>query len=107
MQHFNYEQLQLVSGATKEAQLLVSHYYVLAPREWSQMRYEVKTQTELTTAELLDSVLAQVICYEYTKCIGQEIFEDYPESRYGKGKTSADINRRYMEETFFFGPVRL
>ncbi|MEW6737104.1 MAG: hypothetical protein AB1489_37810 [Acidobacteriota bacterium] len=75
MRRFSSEQRQLVCETTALAQSLVSHYYVLAPREWAGMRYEVRTQTELEPIELLDTVLAQVICYEYVKRVGQQVLE--------------------------------
>jgi hypothetical protein len=74
-QRFNSEELKLVERASAEAHRLVSRYYALAPREWARLRYEVKTQAELEPAELLDSVLAHVVCYEYTRRVEGEILE--------------------------------
>lgn len=75
MRRFNDEELYAVHSAAVEAQRLVSRYYALAPREWARMRYEVKTQKELKRAEMLDSVLAHLICYEYTKSVGPDVLE--------------------------------
>lgn len=75
MLRFNAQELELVKTSAREAEHLVTRYYALAPREWARMRYEVKTQTEQDQVEILDSVLAHVICYEYTRRIGQEVLE--------------------------------
>jgi hypothetical protein len=75
MRRFSSEDLQLVRGAGAEAQRLVTGYYAIAPREWALMRYEVRTQVELEPTELNDSVLAHMVCYEYTRRVGCEILE--------------------------------
>jgi hypothetical protein len=75
MQRFNEQDLQQVRIAGGQAQMLVTNYYAIAPREWALMRYEVKTQVELAPSEFNDSVLAQVVCYEYTRSVGREILE--------------------------------
>jgi hypothetical protein len=75
MRLFSSEDLQLVRGAGAEAQHLVTNYYAIAPREWALMRYEVRTQIELQPTELNDSVLAHVVCYEYTRQVGCEILD--------------------------------
>lgn len=75
MRRFNNEELFAVHSAAAEAQRLVGRYYALAPREWARMRYEVKTQIELKPTEMLDSVLAHLICYEYTKSVGPDVLE--------------------------------
>jgi hypothetical protein len=75
VRQFNDEELQLVDGAAIEAARLVTDYYRLAPREWARMRYEVKTQREIAPPELLDNVLAHVVCYEYTRQLGRDILE--------------------------------
>jgi predicted Zn-dependent protease with MMP-like domain len=75
VQRFNQEELRLVENVTAEAQSLVTRYYALSPREWARMRYEVKTQVESEPTELLDSVLAHVVCYEYTRRLGSEVLE--------------------------------
>lgn len=72
MRLFNTQELQLVQTASQQAEYFVTRYYALAPREWTHIRYEVKTQTELEPTERLDSVLAQVICYQYTRQINQK-----------------------------------
>jgi hypothetical protein len=69
---FTKEELQLVKAATQKAEHFVRRYYVLAPREWNHIHYEVKTQTELEPTEMLDSVLAQVVCYQYVRKINEK-----------------------------------
>jgi hypothetical protein len=75
MRRFNCNELQLVQCSVAESRKLVSDYYALAPREWARMRHEVKTQGELEPAELNESVLAHVVCYEYTRSVGRQILE--------------------------------
>lgn len=73
MRLFTCQELQLVQQASQQAAYLVSRFYCLAPREWTMLRYEVKTQEELTDNERLDTVLAQVLCYQYACQINQKI----------------------------------
>ena len=75
MRRFSEEELFTVHSAAVNAQRLVSRYYALAPREWARMRYEVKTQKELKRGEMLDSVLAHLVCYEYARSVGQDVLE--------------------------------
>ena len=75
MQRFKSGELQVVRSAAAEAKQMVSRYYALAPREWARMRYEIKTQDELEPTELIDSVLAHLVCYEFTRRVGCEILE--------------------------------
>ena len=47
------------------SQQLVSDYYRVAPREWSRMRYEVKTLRSLDSSEVVDQALAHTLCYGF------------------------------------------
>ncbi len=73
MRLFTCQELQLVQQASQQAAHLVSRFYCFAPREWTMLRYEVKTQEELTANERLDTVLAQVLCYQYARQINQKV----------------------------------
>lgn len=75
MPRFNEEERHLVTVVAQEAKRLVTKYYALSPREWLNMRYQVKTQLESAPTELRDDVLAHVLCYEFTRTIGNEILE--------------------------------
>jgi hypothetical protein len=60
---FSSVQRREVRTAARRAADLVSRFYVLAPREWERMPYEVRTRDELGPAEVREGVLAQVLYY--------------------------------------------
>lgn len=60
---FSRREQQLVHAVERRAAQLVSQFYVLAPREWERMPYEVRTLESLRPEEIHDGVLAQVLCY--------------------------------------------
>ncbi len=60
----------MVRRARERAASLVSDYYRVAPREWQQMPYEVKTLRALDSSEISDHALAQTLCYEYRREAG-------------------------------------
>lgn len=72
---FNSVQLRMVSGARERAADLVSDYYRVAPREWRQMRYEVRTLRSLDSSEVTDAALAQTVCYAFKREAGSVILE--------------------------------
>ena len=72
---FNLLQLKIVGEARKQAANLVSNYYRVAPREWKQMPYEVKTLRALDSSEVTDAALAQTVCYGFKREAGSIVLE--------------------------------
>lgn len=75
LQCFGRTELKAVRRARAEAEALVGEFYVLAPREWERMTYEVRTLNELAPEEISDQAFAQVLCYDFTRRIGSTIVD--------------------------------
>lgn len=73
---FNPVQMEIVRQARDRAARLVTDYYRVAPREWRQMRYEVKTLRLLDSSEVTDRALAQTLCYEFRREAGPALLEE-------------------------------
>ena len=73
---FNSSQLKSVRQARERAARLVSDYYRVAPREWQQMPYEVKTLRALDRSEVTDAALAQTVCYNVTRAAGPLVLQE-------------------------------
>jgi hypothetical protein len=71
--HFNTHQLAAAKRARNLAAGLVTDYYRIAPREWDRMRYEVKTLRSLASSEVVDTALAQTLCYSFKKEAGRQV----------------------------------
>lgn len=76
MSCFNPAQLRTVRQARGRAAMLVSDYYCVAPREWRQMPYEVKTLRALDRSEVTDAALAQTVCYNFKRAAGPVVIEE-------------------------------
>jgi predicted Zn-dependent protease with MMP-like domain len=76
MSCFNPAQLRTVRQARERAAALVSDYYCVAPREWRQMPYEVKTLRALDHSEVTDAALAQTVCYNFKRAAGPLVIEE-------------------------------
>lgn len=72
---FNPVQLRIVSSARERAASLVSNYYRVAPREWLQMPYEVRTLRSLDSSEVTDAALAQTVCYAFKRQAGSIVLK--------------------------------
>ena len=73
---FTAEQRSQVRAAERRAAELVTRFYALAPREWRAMEYEVRTLDELLPTEVIDSALAQVLCYGVRREIDNRIIDE-------------------------------
>lgn len=73
---FNSGQLRIVGGARERAASLVSDYYRVAPREWLQMPYEVRTLRSLESSEVTDAALAQTVCYAFKRQAGPVVVKE-------------------------------
>jgi predicted Zn-dependent protease with MMP-like domain len=71
LRFFSPAQLRMVKRAQRRAAALVTDFYCLAPREWQQMPYEVKTLRALDQSEIVDTALAQTLCYHFRREVGQ------------------------------------
>ncbi len=74
-QQFGKAELKAVEQAQKGAEELVGGFYVIAPREWERLHYEVRTLSELAPEEVCHQAFAQVLCYDCVRCIGADIIE--------------------------------
>lgn len=72
---FDSYQKSLALKAGSVARGLVTDYYRLAPREWRNMRYEVRTLTALHSSEVADHALAQTLCYSFCRQAGPRVIE--------------------------------
>ncbi|MCI0336276.1 MAG: hypothetical protein L0226_01750 [Acidobacteria bacterium] len=72
---FGKAELKSVDRAREAAEEMISSFYVLAPREWERVNYEVRTLEELSPEEICDRALAQVLCYDCVKRIGASTVE--------------------------------
>jgi hypothetical protein len=66
-----------VRDAERQAAELVSRFYVLAPREWARMPYEVRTLEQLSDTEVRDGVYAHVLCYGVRREIGARVVAEH------------------------------
>lgn len=73
---FSPGQMRMVGVARKRAASLVSDYYRVAPREWLQMPYEVKTLRSLDSSEVTDAALAQTVCYSFKREVGLVVVKE-------------------------------
>lgn len=74
---FTPSQRQRVRSAAKRAVDLVSRFYVLAPREWAAMAFEVKTLSNLRPAEIHDEAFAQVVCYQVRRELDNRVLDQH------------------------------
>jgi hypothetical protein len=65
-----------VRSAERRAAELVSRFYVLAPREWARMPYEVRTLEQLAPGEVREEVLAQLLCYGVERHVEGRVVEE-------------------------------
>jgi hypothetical protein len=75
LQRFGKPELKAVERARAEAANLVGDFYVLAPREWERITYEVRTLEELAPEEISDQAFAQVLCYDLTRRLGRAVID--------------------------------
>jgi hypothetical protein len=107
MQVFAKTDLRAVEGAREVAAALVGKFYVVAPREWDSLHYEVRTLGELAPDEVCDEAFAQVLCYDCIRRIGTEVVERHDLYRIclqdhrilrvaGRGSNSAKLDLEAM-----------
>ena len=76
-QAFSAIERRQVRAAERRAADLVSRFYVLAPREWARMPYEVRTLEELDDMEVRDGVFAHVLCYGVRRELGARVVAEH------------------------------
>jgi hypothetical protein len=74
---FSPHERRQVGAALGRAADLVSRFYVLAPREWAQMPYEVRTLAELAPAEVHDGIFAEVRCYGVRRQVESHVVAEH------------------------------
>jgi hypothetical protein len=77
MQRFDTADLKVVEQARQRAEELIGDFYMLAPREWERMHYEVCTLEDLAPEEICDRAFAQVLCYDCVKYSGATILNHH------------------------------
>jgi hypothetical protein len=70
---FGTSELKAVAHAREQAAALVGDFYVLAPREWARLHYEVRTLSQLAPAEISHKAFAQIFCYDCTRRVGETV----------------------------------
>ncbi|HKV38064.1 MAG TPA: hypothetical protein VJX67_02535 [Blastocatellia bacterium] len=73
---FTPRQLAVTSRASRLASDMVTAYYRIAPREWAQMPYEVRTLRRLEQSEVVDDALAQTVCYSFKREAGPVVLRE-------------------------------
>ena len=73
---FSAAERRQVRAAERRAAELVSGFYVLSPREWSSMPFEVCTAGDLAPEELDSQALAQVRCYGVRRTLGDRVLAE-------------------------------
>ena len=79
-QTFNADQLQATYQAVTMSEELVSNYYKMSSNQWLKPRYDVKTLSDLSLAEIVDGPFAQIIRYEGQRSgssLGSESYDFY------------------------------
>jgi hypothetical protein len=74
---FGRAELRAVEQAREIAAELVGGFYVLVPREWERVHYEVRTLSDLAPEEICDEAFAQVLCYDCLRSVGSEVIEKH------------------------------
>ena len=74
---FSAAERRAVRVAERRAAELVSAFYVLSPREWSRMPYEVRTTQQLTPTERHIAALAEVRCYGVRRTVGERVLAEH------------------------------
>lgn len=74
---FSAAERRAVRAAERRAAELVSAFYVLSPREWSRMPFEVRTAQQLTPDELEVAALAEVRCYGVRRTVGERVLAEH------------------------------
>ena len=64
---FNAEQISLAGRSFTQAEKMASRYFHVAPEEWKEYRYDVKTLAYLDKHEVREGAFAHLCKYEYGK----------------------------------------
>ena len=62
--YFNAEQISLAGRSFSQAEQMAGHYFHVAPGEWKEYRYDVKTLAYLDKHEVRDGAFAHLCKYE-------------------------------------------
>jgi hypothetical protein len=77
---FSSDQIDLVNQAVTMAEELVSNYFKMSDYQWLRPKYDVKTQADLKSNEVVDGPFAQIIRYEGKRkgsSLGSEAYDFY------------------------------
>lgn len=61
---FQQDQIPTINRAVSMAEELVSNHYKMSASQWLRPKYDIRTLTELSPAEIVDGPFAQIIRYE-------------------------------------------
>jgi len=65
--YFNAEQISLAGRSFAQAEQMASRYFRVAPGEWQEYRYDVRTLAYLDQHEVREGAFAHLCKYEYGK----------------------------------------
>jgi hypothetical protein len=65
--YFNAEQISLASRSFAQAEKMAKGYFHVAPEEWKEYRYDVRTLAYLDKHEVREGAFAHLCKYEYGK----------------------------------------
>lgn len=77
---FSNEQTRTVNHAVTMAEDLVSNHFKMTTSQWLRPKYDVKTLTDLSPAEIIDGPFAQIIRYEGQRkgaTLGSDTYDFY------------------------------
>jgi hypothetical protein len=63
--YFNAEQISLAGRSFSQAEKMAGHYFHVAPGEWKEYRYDVKTLAYLDKHEVREGAFAHLCKYQY------------------------------------------
>jgi len=66
-QKFEPDQIAIVNNAVAMSEELVCNHYKLSVNQWLRHQYDVKTLADLTSEEIVDGPLAQIVRYQGQK----------------------------------------
>jgi hypothetical protein len=61
---FSSEQIRTINKAVEMAEELVSNYFKMSEKQWLHPKYDIKTQADLTSDEIISGPFAQIIRYK-------------------------------------------
>ncbi|MDM8535801.1 hypothetical protein QUF70_03515 [Desulfobacterales bacterium HSG17] len=80
LKHFNEQDIKIVNDSVARAEELVSNYYKMSSSQLINLKYDIKTLTQLNEDEIVYGPFAQVIRYEVKRkgtSLGSSTYDFY------------------------------